>query len=293
MLSEIECLVAERFGVGESPVWDGARNRLYWTDNTSGNVHAIDLATRERHVWTFDGLVGSLGLARSGRLVVAWADTVSYLEPDTGARETLVSVDLPPSVWKFNDGKVGPDGAFWVGTMARRGPDRGPTAGLYRIGAGGTAELKIGGGILVSNGLAWSPDGARMYHSDSQGLWIDIWDFDTEDGEIGFRRRFATLTRAQGFPDGAASDVEGHYWSAGFSACSFNRFRPDGTLADKIPVPAACSMPCFGGGDMRTLFFTSLSDHVTPEEVAHAPLTGGVFMARSQVAGLPVPLFAD
>ncbi len=44
---------------------------------------------------------------------------------------------------------------------------------------------------------------------------------------------------------------------------------------------------------MKTLFFTSLTNAVRPEEVAHCPLTGGVFMARAQVAGLPIGLFAD
>jgi sugar lactone lactonase YvrE len=293
MLSDIECLVAERFGISESPVWDGARDRLYWTDNTSGHVHAIDLASRERHMWTFPGLVGSLGLTRSGRLLVAWDSEITRLDPDTNARETLASMSFPPAVWKLNDGKVGPDGAFWVGAMAKRGPARRPVASLYRVSPDGGVATVIEGGILVSNGLAWSPDGARMYHSDSQGMWIDVWDFDAGAGTIANRRRLATLTREKGFPDGAATDIEGHYWSAGFTACAFNRFAPDGTLASKIPVPCACSMPCFGGADMRTVFFTSLSDHVTAEEVADCPLTGGVFVARAAVAGVPVPKFAD
>jgi len=293
MLSDIECLVAERFGVSESPVWDGARDRLYWSDNTSGNVHAIDLVSRRRLVWRFDGLIGSLGLARSRRVVVAHGDTVSLLDPDSDAREVVARVPLPASVWKLNDGKVGPDGAFWVGAMAKRGPARRPVASLYRVSPDGGVATVIEGGILVSNGLAWSPDGARMYHSDSQGMWIDVWDFDRAAGAIGNRRRFAEPSRADGLPDGAATDIEGHYWSAGFTACAFNRFAPDGTLASKIPVPCACSMPCFGGADMRTVFFTSLSDHVTAEEVADCPLTGGVFVARAAVAGVPVPKFAD
>jgi sugar lactone lactonase YvrE len=294
MLSEIECLVAERFGVGESPVWDGARNRLYWTDNTSGNVHAIDLATRERHVWTFDGLVGSLGLARSGRLLVAWADTVSYLEPDTDARETLVSVDLPPSVWKFNDGKVGPDGAFWVGTMDDRGlATREPLAALYRVAGDGSVERKVEG-VSVSNGLAWTPDGRTMFHSDSSGRWLDRWDFDPATGAIGNRKRIAMLDEATGRPDGGACDAEGYYWSAGVSAARLNRIDRDGKIVASHPVPvAAPTMPCFGGPDLRTLFVTSLRAGRSPELLEKYPLTGITIMGESPVAGAPVGLFRD
>jgi hypothetical protein len=32
----------------ESPVWDSASNRLLWSDNTTDEVHAIDLADRRR-----------------------------------------------------------------------------------------------------------------------------------------------------------------------------------------------------------------------------------------------------
>jgi sugar lactone lactonase YvrE len=47
-MRDLECLVKARFGVGESPVWDSASNRLLWSDNTTDEVHAIDLADRRR-----------------------------------------------------------------------------------------------------------------------------------------------------------------------------------------------------------------------------------------------------
>ena len=94
-------------------------------------------------------------------------------------------------------------------------------------------------------------------------------------------------------PDGAATDIDGGYWSGGFSAQCLNRIAPDGTLIERIPVPAPVTMPCFGGPDMKTLFFTSLRDHVGPEVIERYPLTGSVFMTRVDIAGLPITLFAD
>jgi sugar lactone lactonase YvrE len=292
-MHSVECLVEARFGVGESPVWDAINNRLLWSDNTTDEVHAIDLASRKRSVWHFGELIGSLGLTRSGRWLVALGNRIVVFDPATDKAELLAEIALPDGVAKLNDGKVGPDGAFWVGSMAEREPNRRPVASLYRVTPDGRVEEKIVGGIKVSNGLAWSPDGRIMYHSDSRGGWIDAWDFDRASGAIKGRRRLRDHTPEDGAPDGGATDTDGIYWSAGFSAQCFNRIAPDGTLLEKVPVPAAPTMPCFGGDDMKTLFFTSLTAHVSDEINARHPLNGSVFVARVDVPGVPVPLFPD
>ena len=48
---------------------------------------------------------------------------------------------------------------------------------LYRVTPQGRIERKAEG-YAVSNGLAWSPDGRIMYHSDSTAGIIEAWDFD-------------------------------------------------------------------------------------------------------------------
>jgi len=292
-MQDIECLVEARFGVGESPLWDQARKRLLWSDNTTDEVHAVDLDSRQRRVWRFGSLIGSLGLTRGGRYLVATGNRILLFDPSTEKTDCLAEIAFPDGVAKLNDGKVGPDGAFWVGSMAEREPNRRPVASLYRITADGSVEEKIVGGIKVSNGLAWSPDGRIMYHSDSRGGWIDAWDFDATGGAIGNRRRLRNHTPADGAPDGGATDVSGAYWSAGFSAECFNLIKPDGTLIAKHQVPAAPTMPCFGGDDMKTLFFTSLTEHASEAVNRRFPLNGSVFMARVATAGTPVSLFAD
>ena len=192
----------------------------------------------------------------------------------------------------MNDGKVGPDGAFWIGTMDDR-PVKEAVAALYRVTADGTAERKITG-LVVSNGLAWSADGQMMVHSDSRACWIDRWTFDPGTGHISGRTRLRTLTNEEGRPDGAATDCDGGYWSAGVSAGCLNRLSMDGALLDRIPMPVPQpTMPCFGGPDMRTLFVTSLSDGQSEEVRSRYPQSGGVFQTRVNVAGVPVGLFAD
>ena len=197
-MRNIECLVEARFGVGESPVWDAANNRLLWSDNTTDEIHAVEIASRERRVWRFGNLIGSFGLTRKGRWIVALGNRIVLLDPATEKTEGLAEIAFAKGGAKLNDGKVGPDGAFWVGSMAEREPNRHPVASLYRVAADGRVEEKIGGGIKVSNGLAWSPDGRTMYHSDSRGGWIDAWNFEAANGAIGNRHRLRDHTPEDG-----------------------------------------------------------------------------------------------
>jgi sugar lactone lactonase YvrE len=269
--------------LGESPVWDAVAGALLWADIPAGTIHELTLATSARRRWTLEGPVGSFGLAQGEKLIVARRHEVGFLDRATGTYETLAVLFPPGGPMRLNDGKVGPDGAFWVGAMDES-PVRRPIAALYRVDQSGAVTTHRGG-LFVSNGLAWSPDGTLMYHSDSRGCWIECWGFESGRGVITNPRRFATLAEADGRPDGAAMDAEGFYWSAGVSAGCLNRFAPDGRLDARItlPVPAP-TMPCFGGADLRTLFVTSLS-----------PATGGngaVLAAQIAVPGAAVNRFA-
>src|SRR3546814_9500023 len=87
MPHQIDCLLAERMGIGESPLWDAAHKRLYWCDIPGRIVHAIDIDTGARRSWRFESEVGSFGLAESGRLVIALRDRVILFDIATGRSE--------------------------------------------------------------------------------------------------------------------------------------------------------------------------------------------------------------
>ena len=173
-------------------------------------------------------------------------------------------------------------------------PVKEPIGSLYRVTADGKVERKVGG-LIIANGLAFSPDGRTMFHSDSRGKWIDRWDLDPATGAISNRTRIvADIDEATGRPDGGATDAEGFYWSAGVSGARLNRFAPDGKLVASYPVPVAGpTMPCFGGPGLRTLYVTSLRTGRAPELLARYPLTGITITGPSPVAGSPVTLFRD
>ncbi len=72
--------------------------------------------------------------------------------------------------------------------------------------------------VGCSQGPAWSPCNATMYHTDSAHGVIHAYDFDYESGEISNRRVFCSdfglEEGVSGGPDGLTVDSEGYVWSA-------------------------------------------------------------------------------
>ncbi|MDO9435746.1 SMP-30/gluconolactonase/LRE family protein [Hydrogenophaga sp.] len=275
-----------RCETGESCVWDAAAGRVWFCDIPKGILHALHIGSGDRQTFQLAEAVGSFALCASGELLVALRHQLVLFDPAQGT--TRPFADLPESNphTRLNDGKTGPDGCFWVGTVDERATKE-DIGVLYRVRPDGRVEKKTEG-FKASNGLAWSPDGRTMYHSDSRGPWIDAWDFDARHGTLSAQRRLVTLTAEEGRPDGAACDADGNYWSAGVSAGCLNCFSPTGALLRKVPVPvSAPTMPCFVDG---ALYLTSLSAGLPPERAGH-PHAGSLFRAATQIRGVPISLF--
>ena len=164
-MTEFELVWDSRCGVAESPVWDASTRRLLFCDIPGKRINALSVDDGAHTSWDFPEVVGSFGLCRSGRIVVALRHRVVLFDPRTKTIEQLTDPVNEPPTNRLNDGKVGPDGCFWVGSMDENSP-RQKTAALYRVTPQGRIERKAEG-YAVSNGLAWSPDGGVMYHSDS------------------------------------------------------------------------------------------------------------------------------
>jgi sugar lactone lactonase YvrE len=288
-MENFELVWDSRCTVAESPVWDAKNRRVLFCDIQGKRINALSVDDGARQSWDFPDVVSSFGLCRSGRLVVALRRHVVLFDPRSGAMTELTkSIDEPASN-RLNDGKVGPDGAFWVGSLDGNAP-RQSTAVLYRVTADG-AITAMEQGYKNSNGLAWSPDGRVMYHSDSTPGILEAWDFDPASGARSGHRVLVTLTNDEGRPDGGATDAEGNYWSAGPSAGCLNHFSPAGVLLRKWPFPVpGPTMPCFADG---FIYVTSLREGKPAEVLDKHPTLGGLFRARAPVAGAPVGLFAD
>ncbi|OWV91660.1 calcium-binding protein [Rhizobium sp. N122] len=277
---QVRSVIEQPLTVGESPVWDDDTGTLWFVDILAPAVVRLS-ASGKIDRFDMPAAVGSLGLCRDRRIVVGLQTGVHLFDPASRDIEFLCDPVGREMIGRLNDGKIGPDGHFWVGSISEAKPQI-EEAALYRVGADGSTRT-VATGLTSSNGLAWSPDGRQMYHSDSRQCFLQAFDFDPETGSLGEGRRLRGFTEEEGRPDGATTDRDGFYWSAGVSAGRLNRISREGEIVETyiLPVPAP-TMPCFGGPDLRTLFVTSLSTDRTGRFEA-----GTVIAFEVDAEGLP------
>lgn len=238
--------------------------------------------------------IGSFGFRRNGGLVAATKNGFCYLDFETGVFSPIADPEADRPETTLNDGRVGPGGQFFAGSMDD--PillDRLDHV-FYRLDPDGTVTALVDG-IGTSNGLAFSPDGKTLYHSDSlpvvRTIWA--WDHDPATGAIENRRVFVDTHHLPGRPDGGCVDAEGFYWSALVDGWQIARFDPDGKLERVLSIPVQKpSMPCFGGPDLDTLYVTSIGNGGTVPMAPDQPLAGGLFACQPGMKGLPEPMFA-
>lgn len=287
---EVDCVLDAKASLGECPVWSAEENALYWVDILAPALHRLDPATGATRTWEMPHSIGSFGLREGGGAIVALRNGFHLFDFETGGLTPVANPEPDMAGNRLNDGKVAPDGSFWAGTMDEETMSK-RTGSLYRVAPDGAVRRMLDG-LIVSNGLAWSADGRTLFHSDSKGKLICAYDHEPGTGDLSNRRVIAEPSEEVGRPDGAATDMEGFYWSAGISAGVLNRWSPDGRLDRQVPMPcAAPTMPCFGGPDMRTIYVTSLRHNVAEDRLGAFPLSGGIFALRVDVPGVPVPKF--
>jgi uncharacterized repeat protein (TIGR03803 family) len=275
--------------LGEGPRWDAPRERLLWVDIEAGSVHAFDAATGAVRVLPCGAQVGAVAPWDGDVVLVAPADALAAVDLAGGEVTRLEPIPHARDGMRCNDGACDAAGRFWFGTMAEDGT---PGAGeLYRYGTDGRLESVLGG-LTLSNGLGWSPDGRLMYLIDSPEQRVDVFDFDVGAGAISNRRPFAAIPERDGIPDGLTVDDEGGVWVALFDGGQVRRFDRDGRPDCYVEVPAdkvtAC---CFGGADGRRLLITTASVDVEPGRAEEQPLAGSVFGFDGPFSGPPANAF--
>lgn len=271
--------ILDGYGLLEGPVWDPGRG-LIFADAELGGVHVLDpasgvVSTLVEHRRGIGGVVRH----RDGGLVVSGRN-VAYKAAD---RETVVLLPNDPDggIVGFNDITTDAAGRVYAGSLGfyPTVPDDEPRPGaLHVIDLDGSVR-KLADGVQLTNGMAFSADGSRLYHCDSGDRTVYVYDV-APDGGVTGRRPFAQAPA--GLPDGMAITVDGRVWVAVAHAGIVMVFNPDGSLDRTLdfPLPMVTSL-CFGGEDRRDLYIVTGSDGVE----GHA---GTVYRLRSDVAGLPV-----
>ncbi|TCL08310.1 sugar lactone lactonase YvrE [Shimia isoporae] len=271
------CADAAKAGCGEGLLWDADRGVLWWVDISKEALHSFDPKTKRATRVALPYLISALALDQNGDLLIATQKGLGRVDPQNGQITTLHDPEPDTPGNRLNDMVAGPDGALWVGTMSEGA--KGPTGALYRYG-GGQPEAKMAN-CTISNGLAFSPDGTRMYFIDSVPGVLHVRENETW-------RTLCTFDDSTGKPDGLTVDAEGTLWIA---ICDRGRvigMTPKGETIVAIELPCNIVTNCaFGGADLKTLFVTTGTFSMTEEEKAANPKAGGLFAVKMDTPGLP------
>lgn len=289
--SGLTCVLDLKAELGECPVWSMAGQVLWFVDIKGRALCRFDPATGTHKSFALPEEIGCIGLRAGGGFIAGLRSGLWLLDEEARLLQKLAENPEDQRTSRFNDGCVDPAGRFFAGTIDE--PKAGGNAHLYRYDRRGLQEMV--GGLLTSNGLAFSPDGHWLYHSDTPRFTTWRYPYDPASGALGEREEFFRLMPEgddRGRPDGAAVDSEGCYWTALFEGGRIQRYSPQGTLLGEWPLAARCpTMVAFGGADLRTLYVTTARNGRPAEELAALPLSGGLFAMRVDVPGLPEPLF--
>jgi gluconolactonase len=273
--------VATGYGLIEGPVWDPARG-LYFSDVLNGGVHLLDRSGGVSLVVPKRRGIGGMALHASGGLVVGGRD-IAWVSPSGGETRPLLSLEKIPGATGFNDLTTDRAGRIYVGSLAFRvfGGDPPKPGHLHVIDLDGTMRT-ISDGILLTNGLGFSPDGRRLYHSDARANIVRVYDV-APDGKVGAWRTFATLG-PDGVPDGLKVAGDGSVWVADAHGGRIAVFDADGAHREDIavPLPMVTSL-CFGGDDLRDLYVVTGSRGGSHENC------GSIFRTQVEVAGFALP----
>jgi len=278
--------------LGESPVWLEDREALYFVDinkkilceyGGSGRHQVFALSSKTGSIAPLKSLQGCLILAQENFL------TLFSLDPPKEKRILLLAEE--PSGNRLNEGKCDAAGRFWVASMNIQ--ESQSTGSLWSIGPDNLINRHLDG-FIVGNGIGWSLDNRTMYFTDSHARKIYAFDFDLSSGQIGERRCFAVVPESAGYPDGLTVDLDDYVWSAHWDGGCVTRYKPDGTIDRRIPLPVPRPTSiAFGGRELDSLYITSARQGLTVDQLRRAPLSGSLFRLQCRdIRGLPPMTFA-
>lgn len=274
--------------LGEGPVWDQARQQLYWVDIEGCRLHRHVPSTNTNDAWELGEMAGAVFPFADGTLLLALES--GFARFDTGSGE-LVRLDLLRNTDKnmrFNDGKFGPRGTLWIGSMHKALQ---PHAGaLYRINTDLESTVMIPD-TTVSNGMAWSADQRFFYYVDTAAYQLWRFNYDAARASLSNKKILFSIPKAYGGADGMTIDREGKLWIAHWGGHCVRRWDPETgqvlqTIAVAAPHVTSC---CFGGGNLDMLYITTARSGLDAGALEQYPGSGGLFRCPLEVTGFPTP----
>ncbi len=267
----MECIWPLGATLGEGPLWDPARQALWFVDIEQGLIHRCDAHGGDRRTYEVGGMPSFILPRDGGGFVVGNGDALQHFDGERVVA-TIDRVSMRPAN-RFNDAATDIHGRLWFGSMDK---EEERVTGAVHVHADGAIHV-AGGESMITNGPAISGDGRWLYHVDTPER--TIWRFDVAGtNRLDRGAPFVRIEEEAGNPDGVTIDGEDHLWVGLWGGWAARRYAPDGTLVREVRFPCAnVTKLAFGGPDLKTAFATTARADLEDEALKAQPLAGGVF----------------
>lgn len=277
--------------LGEGALWNHQAQEFYWVDIEGKSLQIFDPIQKQNKVIPLPSRIGTVvPTTDPQRAIIALEDGIYLINTETGELSLFSDIEADKPHNRFNDGKCDPQGRLWVGSMHL--PQTEPLGTLYKINSA-TDAVPMVENVTISNGIVWSSDQTTMYYIDTPTGVIRAFSYDPSTGSISNERIVVEVLPGLGYPDGMAIDAEDKLWVGMWNGGVVARFDPlTGELMSTIQVPAHNVTACaFGGEELDTLYITTASIDMTPEEKKKYPQAGSLFKAVPGVRGVKSTFF--
>lgn len=287
--AEIKVAAATGNVLGESPVWSVPEQALYWTDIRAPALFRLDYRTNRIRRWHLPELAGAVVLRSDGDLILALQSGLYAFNSGSSQLKPLHVFGRRHHDDRANDSRCDRQGRLWYSTMR--------DFGAARTGAVLCLDTRLNSvraiqNVRVPNGICFSPDGGRMYFTDTSEGSLKAYTDLTNPSEI---RNSGTVVPAgilPGRPDGATVDAEGYIWSARFGGGCVVRSSPDGRTHIAYPLPVSQPTSCsFGGPRLDRLFITTAAQGLKPDVLKEEPMAGSLLVMNPGTRGIEEPSF--
>lgn len=242
--ARIECLWSVGAELGEGLTYESATNTVWFIDIKTHRLFSLRLNSGVRKTWSLPSQVTALAMPTKNWRPPLDADHLFLCAGQhgfgwlgiRGDHAVISQIAHPESKIagnRFNDGKLGPDGRFYAGTMDDAEQDA--RGSFYAIDPDGAVTL-LDNGFRVSNGPAFSADGHMLYANDSARQLTYAYDL-RSNGLARNRRIFHKFDKTDGFPDGMTSDDENNIWIAMWDGGKIQRLNCSGMKSGFVQTP--------------------------------------------------------